>query len=134
MNRYLLDTNAWIDYLRRATPRLVSRIAAKRPRELRLCSVVLAELYHGAHRSADPAANLRLVNDLADTFISLAFDDAAAETYGRLRATLESTGAVIGPYDLQIAAIGLARGLIVVTHNVGEFTRVPGLIVEDWHK
>jgi tRNA(fMet)-specific endonuclease VapC len=132
VNRYLLDTNTCIEYLRRATPRLVSRIQSKRPREVRLCSVVLAELYHGAHRSADPLTNLKLVNELSETFISLAFDDRAAETYGQLRATLEATGSIIGPYDLQIAAIGLTRGLIVVTSNVGEFSRVPGLVVEDW--
>jgi tRNA(fMet)-specific endonuclease VapC len=89
-------------------------------------------LYHGAHRSADPAANLKLVNELSEAFISLAFDDRAAEVYGQLRASLEATGSVIGPYDLQIAAIGLTRGLIVVTSNVGEFSRVPGLVVEDW--
>jgi tRNA(fMet)-specific endonuclease VapC len=84
VNRYLLDTNTCIEFLRRATPRLVSRIQAKRPREIRLCSVVLAELYHGAHRSADPAANLKLVNELSEAFISLAFDDRSAEACGQI--------------------------------------------------
>ncbi len=60
-------------------------------------------------------------------FASLPFDDAAAETYGELRAALEMLGTPIGPYDLQIAAIALTLNLILVTHNVDEFGRVPVL-------
>ena len=60
-------------------------------------------------------------------FVSLPFDDDAAQRYGRLRAELETRGVMIGPYDLQIAAIGLVPGLTLVTHNIDEFSRVPGL-------
>ena len=63
---------------------------------------------------------------------SLPFDDDAAEHFGDIRATLARQGKPIGPYDLQIAAIARAHGLIVVTHNTREFTRVPGLMLEDW--
>lgn len=62
----------------------------------------------------------------------LAFDSAAAQEYGRLRAYLESRGETIGGNDLLIAATALAHGLTLVTHNVGEFARVPGLRIEDW--
>jgi tRNA(fMet)-specific endonuclease VapC len=58
--------------------------------------------------------------------------DRAAEHFGQFRTLLESAGASIGPYDLQIASIAMARGLVVVTHNVNEFSRVPGLVIEDW--
>ena len=85
MNRYLLDTNTCIEYLRGSNPRLVARLRSKKPSEIRLCSIVLSELFHGAYRSADPAANLKLVIELADAFISFAFDDRAAEAYGGLR-------------------------------------------------
>jgi tRNA(fMet)-specific endonuclease VapC len=132
VNRYLLDTNTCIEYLRGRCPGLIAKIKAKRPRQLRLCSVVVAELLFGAHRSADPTANIKLVQELADTFISLSFDDGAAECFGQLRASLAAAGLPIGPYDLQIAAIALSRGLIVVTHNMGEFSRVPNLVIEDW--
>lgn len=60
------------------------------------------------------------------------FDDAAAQAYGQLRVYLERAGTLIGPYDMQIAAIALVHGLIVVTHNTREFGRVPGLNIEDW--
>jgi len=92
----------------------------------------VGELFYGAHRSADPVANLRLVAEFVDSFISLAFDDHCAEVSGKLRSTLEASGAAVGPYDLQIASIAVARGLIVVTSNVSEFSRVPGLKLEDW--
>ena len=65
-------------------------------------------------------------------FDSLPFDDAAAEAYGRLRAELARRGMPIGPNDLMIAAIALAYGFTLVTHNTSEFSRVPGLRLEDW--
>jgi tRNA(fMet)-specific endonuclease VapC len=65
-------------------------------------------------------------------FASLPFDDRAAEHYGRIRADLTARGDLIGPNDLLIAAIALAHNLILVTHNVREFSRVGGLLWEDW--
>jgi tRNA(fMet)-specific endonuclease VapC len=111
---------------------LIAKIKSQRPRNIRLCSVVVGELFFGAHRSVDPESNLKLVREFSDTFISLAFDDQAAECYGQLRATLVAIGSPIGPYDQQIASIALVRGLTVVTHNVSEFSRVPMLAIEDW--
>jgi len=75
---------------------------------------------------------MRLVRELTDTFISFSFDDDAAEIFGSIRASLEATGNSIGPYDLEIASIAIARDLTLVTHNTSEFSRVPGLIIEDW--
>ena len=69
---------------------------------------------------------------LSSSLISLPFDDAAAEIYGRIRADLESRGMPIGPNDTMIAAIALANGFTVATHNTAEFGRVSGLQVEDW--
>lgn len=65
-------------------------------------------------------------------FTSLPFDDIAAERFGDIRSYLADLGTPIGPYDLQIAAIALANNLILVTHNVDEFSRVEGLQLEDW--
>jgi tRNA(fMet)-specific endonuclease VapC len=131
---YLLDTNAWIAYLRQSAPLLVRKVQQTSASDLRLCSVVLAELFYGAYRSppAFQANNLGLLANLRQRFISLAFDDPAADEYGRLRAHLAARGTPIGPNDLMIAAIALANGLTLVTHNTVEYGRVPGLALDDW--
>lgn len=99
-----------------------------------LCAVVLAELVYGALRSgaAQQASNLALVAQLRQQFVSLPFDDRAAEEAGKIRAHLAAMGTPIGPNDLLIAATALANGMTLVTHNTIEFSRVPGLTLEDW--
>jgi tRNA(fMet)-specific endonuclease VapC len=90
------------------------------------------ELVFGAMRSRDAAENLAKVGTFLSRFVSLPFDDAAADAYGWIRADLTKRGEVIGPYDLLIASIAVARQLKLITHNVEEFGRVPGLEIEDW--
>jgi len=94
----------------------------------------LGELIYGAEHSepARRAANLALVTALRQQYVSLAFDDRAAEDYGQIRAHLARIGLPIGPNDLMIAAIARANGLTLATHNTAEFNRVPGLALEDW--
>jgi tRNA(fMet)-specific endonuclease VapC len=129
---FLLDTNVCVQYLRGKNVLVRRRLAACPPHEVCLCSVVLSELYMGVLRSAQPAKNRADVDQLAAPFASLPFDDAAADVYSRIRHDLESRGTPIGPYDLQIAAIALANGCTLVTHNTTEFSRVSGLALEDW--
>lgn len=129
---FLLDTNVCVQYLRGKSVLVRQRLAARSTHEVRLCSVVLSELYVGALRSAEPAKNRVDVDQFATLFASLPFDDSAADVYARIRHHLESQGTPIGPYDLQIAAIALANGCTLVTHNTTEFSRVPGLLLEDW--
>ena len=76
--------------------------------------------------------NIALAQTLLGAFRSLFFDDAAADHAAHVRAALEAAGTSIGPNDLLIAAIALANGLTLVTHNTREFGRVPGLGIEDW--
>lgn len=132
--KYLLDTNAWIAYLGQNNPQLVQRVLQENPADISLCSVVLAELFYGAQHGAvgKLAANLALITRLQQRFASLPFDDRAAAEYGKIRAYLASQGTPIGPNDLMIAAIALADALTLVTHNTTEFSRVPGLKLEDW--
>jgi tRNA(fMet)-specific endonuclease VapC len=131
---HLPDTNAWIGYLRRKEMALIQRFQQADPADIALCSVVLAELLYGVHRSppAYRAHNMGLLAQLRSQFISLTFDDRAAEEYGKIRSHLAGTGNLIGPNDLMIGAIALASRLTLVTHNVGESSRVPGLTLEDW--
>lgn len=129
---HLLDTDSCVGYLRNRPPILVQRILAAPRASLRLCSVVKAELYYGALISRQPQANLAKIQAFVQPIISLPFDDAAAEHYGRIKADLAAKGTLIGPNDLLIAAIALAHNLTLVTHNTREFGRVAGLAVVDW--
>jgi tRNA(fMet)-specific endonuclease VapC len=129
---FLLDTNVCVQYLRGKNVLVRQRLAACPTHDVRLCSVVLSELYVGVLRSAQPTKNRAVVEQFAAPYVSLAFDDAAADVYARIRHHLESQGTPIGPYDQQIAAIALANACALVTHNTTEFSRVPGLILEDW--
>jgi tRNA(fMet)-specific endonuclease VapC len=128
----LLDTNVCIRFLTGRSPAVVSRLRRLDARDVRLCSVVKAELLHGARKSARPAENLRLLAEFFAPFASLPFDDQSAERYGVVRAELERLGTPIGPNDLLIAAIALAHDAVLVTHDVDEFGRVPSLRLEDW--
>jgi tRNA(fMet)-specific endonuclease VapC len=130
---WLLDTNACVNFLRLGGESPVAdRLAEVNPEDVVLCSVVRAELAFGALKSNDAAGNLAKVERFLSQFLSLPFDDAAADEYGRIRADLTRQGMTIGPNDLLIASIALARSLTLVTHNVAEFGRVRGLRIEDW--
>lgn len=129
---YLFDTNACIRLLNRTSNKLISRIHSEDPANIFLCSITKAELFHGARHSARVAANLKLLERFLEPYISLPFDDVCAEMYGTIRAELTSKGSSIGPYDLHIAATARAHNLILISHNTKEFSRVPGLRLEDW--
>lgn len=130
--KYLLDTNTCIRVLSNRVPALVERWKRTPPSQVRLCSVVKAELLFGAEKSQRRELVLQRLQLFFSRFKSHPFDDAAAHTYGALRAALEKEGRLIGPNDLLIAAIALANGLVLVTHNTAEFNRIPGLDLEDW--
>lgn len=133
----LLDSNACIHLLRsRGTPAAAIRRrlddAEAQGLEVVVCSVVRFELLVGALRSREPEANLAKVTAFLSAFPTRPFDDSAAGHASRIRAHLETAGTPVGPMDILTAAIALAHGLTVVTHNTGEFSRVAGLAVEDW--
>lgn len=102
--------------------------------EIFLCSVVLAELWYGAeHGDANhQSKNYALVDELENRYQSLPFDNLAARDYAVIRAHLSRVGQPIGPNDTMIAAIARSHGMTLITHNLAEFNRVPGLLIEDW--
>jgi tRNA(fMet)-specific endonuclease VapC len=102
------------------------------PADIALCSVVKAELLFGAQRSEFKENNLQLLQKLFAPLLSFEFDDKAAEHYAQIRADLTSQGNLIGANDLMIAAIARANNSTLITHNTGEFSRVKGLLIEDW--
>lgn len=128
----LLDTSVCIPLINRNEARLAERLFEESPRSVVLCSVVKAELYFGARNSQRVAENLDRVERFCDAFDSLSFDDAAAAHYGGVRAQLKREGRPIGANDLMIASIALASAATLVTRNLDEFRRVPGLEVVSW--
>lgn len=129
----LLDTNVCVNYLRSPGQSNITRnLLSCQPDDVFLCSVVKGELIYGAYRSRNVQQNLREVQLFYARFFSLPFDDAAAEIYGQVRSNLADQGQLIGPNDLMIASIALAHDLTLVTHNLGEFGRIPGLNLDDW--
>jgi tRNA(fMet)-specific endonuclease VapC len=131
---FLLDTNSWIHYLKFADSPIRTRLAALTPGEVLSCSVVRAELLHGAEKYGNRDRRGATVVQTLAPFKSLTFDDDASAIYARVRHELELNGNIIGPYDLQIAAIALCNGATLVTSDTAEFSRVRDLAVEDWLK
>ena len=131
---YLLDTNSCIKYLNGTSENIKRRLESKQPQNIVVCSIVKAELFYGAQKSAKHVENLKKVHKFIDRFISLPFDDKASEKYGEIRSNLEKAGIPIGPNDLFIASIAVANNVTLVTHNIREFKRVKELKAEDWEK
>jgi tRNA(fMet)-specific endonuclease VapC len=128
---YVLDTNTCL-YALKLQGRVVERLRGHPPDELAVTIITVAELWFGARKSARPSAARREMDGFLEPFEVLPFDRDAADAYAGARLELEKTGRPIGERDLLIASIALARGRSVVTHNVSEFARVPGLKTEDW--
>lgn len=129
---WLLDTNTCVNYLRHTEGPVRRRLRQLPLEQVAVCSVVKAELLYGALRSSDPERIWANVLTFLEPLVSFSFDDRAAQYQGRLRAVLAKRGEPIGPDDLMIAAIALANDLTLVTHNLREFNRVPGLKLADW--
>jgi tRNA(fMet)-specific endonuclease VapC len=129
---YLLDANTCIKFLNGQSESVRQRFETLPFSDLALCSIVKAELFYGAMKSARPQANMEKLHVFFERFVSYPLDDAAAEVCGRVRAQLARKGKPIGPNDLLIASIALSRQQTLVTHNLGEFSRVEGLALEDW--
>lgn len=130
MNR-LLDTNICVYAIKRS-PAILDRLQQLSPDDLAISAVTLAELWFGALKSSRPGPARTSVDAFLRPFEVLPFDPESADAYADIRLTLERSGRLIGERDLLIAATARSRGLTVVTHNIGEFGRVPGLAVEDW--
>ena len=128
----LLDTNACIQLWQRKNLTVRKHFAQFSPADIALCSVVKAELLFGALRSEQKESNLALLQKLFAPLHSFEFDDNAAEHYAQIRAELTAQGNLIGANDLMIAAIARANNTTLITHNVAEFERVQGLLIEDW--
>ena len=131
MLKYLLDTNIVI-YVIKRRPLEVLAMFNQHAGRMATCSITMAELYHGAEKSERVSQNLAVIEDFTSRLEVLPYTAAAAQHYGSIRSVLEKIGQPIGVNDLHIAAHARSQGLVVVTNNMSEFDRVPGLMVENW--
>lgn len=129
---YLLDTNICIYIIKRAPEAAVRRFQTLRVGDVGVSAITYCELQFGVAKSLRREQNQLALNEFLAPLEVLDFPSAAAPVYGGIRAHLQQAGTPIGNYDLLIAAHAMALGLVLVTNNTKEFSRVRGLIVEDW--
>jgi len=131
MLKYLLDTNIVI-YTMKNRPQQVKRRFQKHEGQMCISAVTLGELVFGAEHSQQVERNLADIEAMVARLEVLPLDSKAAYHFGQIRAALYTIGQPIGPYDMMIAGHARAYGMILVTNNVNEFSRVPGLLIENW--
>lgn len=131
MIKYLLDTNIVI-YVIKRRPIEVMEVFNQHASRMAISVITLSELMHGAEKSSWPEKNLNVVEDFCSRLQVLDYTAKAAQHYGAIRAQLEKIDQPIGVNDLHIAAHARSEGLILVTNNTREFTKVPGLQLENW--
>ena len=129
--RYMLDTNAVSQMVRRPDSALAQRVAALEPDSVAISVIVAAELRYGAERRGSSRLT-RQLEAVLSTIDVLPLQEPADRHYGAIRSDLERIGLPIGRNDLLIAAHARAVGATLVTNNVDEFRRVPSLAIEDW--
>jgi tRNA(fMet)-specific endonuclease VapC len=130
--KYYLDTNICVFFLRGKLSSLLRRVIAHKPSDIKIPSIVAAELQYGAKKSLRITQNMEQVEKFLSPFEIIPFDMASAQAYGGIRVSLEKAGQIIGPNDLIIASTVISRCGTLVTNNIVEFSRVKHLEIEDW--
>ena len=131
---YLLDTNICVLLIRQKSPQVLTQLTSHPITDIGISAVTVAELQYGVQKSSRPAQNQQALDQFLLPLTIISFDENDAVAYGQIRANLEAQGSPIGALDTLIAAQAVQYNLILVTNNVGEFARVPGLAIEDWTK
>jgi tRNA(fMet)-specific endonuclease VapC len=130
----LIDASVLVDH-ERGRLDLAARVAGREAEPFFLSVITVSELLHGVHRAATPAQRARrsvFVEAVIDRFPRLPIDLPTARIHAEIGAELAAAGALIGAHDLWLAAAALAHDLRLATANLREFSRVPGLTIEDW--
>lgn len=134
--KHMFDTDTCISLLDGREPirqqKILAHLESLRQAELCLSAVTVSELVFGVENSRLRKANLEALDTFMLDFVVIPFDEMAAREAGRVRAELEKKGQRIGAMDTLIAAHARCLGLTIVTNNVGEFSRIKGLEVENW--
>lgn len=130
--KYFLDTNICIYLIKKSPAKVFNKILKLKPGSLCLSSIVLAELQFGVYNSQQIEKNQQALEQFLAPLEILDFPQEACKFYGKVRAHLRKTGKIIGMMDLLIAAHALYLDYPLVTNNKAEFSRVPGLKIENW--
>jgi tRNA(fMet)-specific endonuclease VapC len=130
--KYLLDTCVISDFVK-GHPQVMQKLKSMQPDTLGISSVTEMELRYGLKLNLQRANKIKpVIEALLDTIPILPYATGAATQTARIRAQLKQAGTPIGPYDAMIAGTAMQHQLIMVTSNVGEFSRIAGLEIEDW--
>jgi tRNA(fMet)-specific endonuclease VapC len=129
---YVLDTNTLIYYFK-GQGQVAQNMAQVRPQDIVISTIVLFELEVGIAKSNSPAKRMQQLQQLLSRVRLVAFDREAAGAAAIIRARLEQQGTPIGPMDVLIAGTAVSLQADLVTHNVGEFSRIGGLSIMDWY-
>jgi tRNA(fMet)-specific endonuclease VapC len=132
--RFLLDTAACIDLIRRRSPKILARLRKHRPGDIAISAITLAELWHGVASSRDPEGNGIALGEFLLPLEVVDFGEDAALAYGAVRASLEAAGTPIGSMDTLIGAHAASLDVPLVTSNTREFRRIRSLKVVDWSR
>ena len=130
--RVLLDTNICIYMIKNKPPEVRKHFEQFVPGDIAISSITVAELQYGVEKSAAKEKNALALEAFLLPLEIVAFDMDSALVYGKIRAMLEKQGTPIGGMDMLIAAQAIAQNFALVTHNLKEFNRVPGLKCETW--
>ena len=132
MKRMMLDTNICIYIIKQRPLSVKKRFESYEIGQLCISSITVSELMYGVYKSQHVERNLQALEQFLMPFEIVDFDTGAAVAYGKIRATLEKQGQVIGGMDMQIAGHAISLGMTVVTNNTKEFQRIEGLALENW--
>ena len=130
--RFMLDTNICIYIINTRPPSVVERFKSFAIGDIGISAITLAELEYGAAKSAQPRRNREALSQFILPLEVSGFDADATVVYGRARTALERRGTPIGALDLLIAAHAISVGATLITNNMREFERVPGLRIQNW--
>jgi len=129
---YLIDTNICIYIIKQNPETVIQKLKTLEPFQIKISAISVGELEYGVAKSQSVEKNRWKLLHFLSPFDIIPFEDHDAEIFGMIRANLEKSGKIIGPYDLQIASQAISRNLTLVSNNLKEFSRIPGLMFENW--
>ncbi len=132
--KFMLDTNICIYIIKQKPVKVLERFTRYSPGDMLISSITIAELRYGAEKSLHVLQNHDALSGFIIPLEVAAFDEKAADEYGKVRAILEKKGQPIGSMDMIIGAHALSLGVTLVTNNTKEFKKIRGLKVENWTK